>query len=219
MQLIRLSCRIETIGQEHCDLARQRSPFKSYILVTWHEHLICSAIAHIGKSSLSPIASRSSSGRIIGRTLTWFGHKIVYGSQNRGGRDKGGIAARNELIKNIQLGYSPVITVDGSVGPRRFCKPGAIDLSAKTGTHILPSATIVSHYWQLDTWDKLQIPKPFSKIILSYGPVLDLVSSNISKEDFHGLQLTTGKAIDDAEAKGISYLKDRYHISVKPDLS
>ena len=219
MQAIRLSCRIDAIGLENRDQAMQKSAYKSYILVTWHEHLISSGVAHIGKSFLSPIASRSSSGRVIGRALSWFGHKVVYGSQNRDGRDKGGSLARNELLQNLKLGFSSVLTVDGSIGPRRFCKPGAIDLAVKAAAQILPSATVVSRYWQLNTWDKLQIPKPFSKIILSYGPPLDIDSQNLSKNDYLAHQLAAGKAINEAEAMGLHYLKEKYQISIGPDLS
>ena len=37
-------------------------------------------------------------------------------------------------------------------------------MSQKTERHIIPIRVVYSRYWELKTWDKFRIPKPFSRI-------------------------------------------------------
>lgn len=218
LRLLRLTCRIETLGSEHRQSALQHSSLKSYVLVFWHEHLASTITAHLGQKSISAMASRSQSGRTIGRALTWLGFMVVYGSQKRNGKEKGGKEAKESLLRHLNSGHIASLTVDGSIGPRRFCKPGAIKLARETGTHIVPCATVASRYWKLKTWDKLQIPKPFSRIILNFGQGLE-VPKNLMDSEFLEFQLLIGEKINDAEKTALNYLDQKYKIQVSPDLT
>lgn len=220
MQLIRLTCRFEQLNQRHRDEAINAAAVRSFIMVCWHEHLVAASLGQLGEPRLSPIASRSGAGRIIGKVFSKLGFEMVYGSQNRDGRDKGGKQARDQLIRNAKQGISPALTVDGSIGPRRFCKPGAIDLSRQTGAQIVPVAAICSSFWTLNTWDRMQIPKPFSRIIVIFGEALPTVEMNLTKPDFLVLQNEVGNRINAAEIEGFKYLANKYGIHIrKPDLS
>ncbi len=218
LRFLRLTCRIETLGVENRQWALEHSPLNSYILAFWHEYLGSTITAHIGQKSISAMASRSQSGRMIGRTLTWLGFMIVYGSQKRNGKEKGGKEAKEELVRHLNSGHIACLTVDGSIGPRRFCKPGALKLAIETGTYIVPCATVASRYWQLNTWDKLQIPKPFSRIILNFGQSLE-VPKNLRESEFLEFQLLIGEKINEAEKKALIYLDQKYNIQVSPDLT
>ena len=217
-RLIHLTCRIETLGSAHRQSALEYSSLHSYVLVFWHEHLVSTISAHLGRKSISTMASRSSSGKTIGRALTWLGIMVVYGSQKRNGQEKGGKEAKDGLVIHLKSGHMASLTVDGSIGPRRFCKPGAIHLARETGTCIVPCATVASRYWQLKTWDKLQIPKPFSRIILNFGQGIE-VPKNTLGSDVLALQLLIREKINDAEKEALSYLEQNYNIRVSPDLS
>jgi len=213
LRLIQLTCRFEQIHRDQRDKAIGRSPFRSFIMVCWHEHLIGASLGQTGEPRLSPIASRSGAGRVIGQVLSNLGFVMVYGSQNRNGKDKGGKAARDQLINSIKSGLSPALTVDGSIGPRRFCKPGALDLSRQTCTLIVPTAAVCSRFWTLNTWDKMQIPKPFSKIIIVFGEALEPIDPKLSKTDFLQLQNEIGKRINQAEDMGYLHLKHKYGLT------
>jgi len=155
---------------------------------------------------------------MIGRALTWLGFVVVYGSQKRNGKEKGGKEAKESLLRQLKNGNIASLTVDGSIGPRRFCKPGAIKLARETGTHIIPCATVASSFWQLKTWDKLQIPKPFSRIILNFGEGLE-VPKNLMDSEFLEFQLLIGEKINEAEKTALNYLDQKYKIQASPDLT
>lgn len=218
LRFLRLTCRIETLGAEHRQVALEHSPLNSYVLVFWHEHLVSTITAHLGQKSISAMASRSPSGKTIGRALNWLGFMVVYGSQKRNGKEKGGKEAKEGLARHLNSGHIASLTVDGSIGPRRFCKPGAVHLARETGTYIVPCATVASRYWQLKTWDKLQIPRPFSRIILNFGQGLD-VPKNLMESEFLAFQLLIGEKINEAEKTALKYLDQKYQIQISPDLN
>ncbi|MDH5396287.1 MAG: hypothetical protein OEW97_08420, partial [Gammaproteobacteria bacterium] len=64
---------------------------------------------------------------------------------------------------------SPVTTSDGPTGPVHVFKQGAVMLSQLTQSPMLPIAYAASRYWELKTWDKFIIPKPFSRIVIAVG--------------------------------------------------
>jgi lysophospholipid acyltransferase (LPLAT)-like uncharacterized protein len=59
--------------------------------------------------------------------------------------------------------------VDGPRGPLYEAKPGAVLLAAKPNAAILPFSISLDRYWQLPSWDKIQIPKPFARAVVVIG--------------------------------------------------
>ena len=54
-------------------------------------------------------------------------------------------------------------TVDGPRGPRHEAKTGAVLLAKKTGNPMLPFSVKCDRFWTIGSWDRLQIPKPFTR--------------------------------------------------------
>ncbi len=48
-------------------------------------------------------------------------------------------------------------------------QPGAVWLSKATGNPVLPFHLEASAHWTLGSWDKTQIPKPFSTVAIAMG--------------------------------------------------
>ena len=77
-----------------------------------------------------------------------------------------------EMIRLMRQGLPMAFTLDGPRGPRREAKPGAVLLAKKTGNAIVPFVVKCDRYWTVNSWDKLQIPKPFTRArILVSEPV------------------------------------------------
>lgn len=76
-----------------------------------------------------------------------------------------------DLLKNSNEVI--VITPDGPRGPRYEVKPGTALAAKKTLANIIPFSWHASRFWELHTWDKLRIPKPFSTIFLEFGHPLE----------------------------------------------
>lgn len=181
--------------------AKKYHPQNSLVLACWHEHLLAVSMAQKGKA-FSPLASRSASGRVVAAIFKNWGFKPVFGSSRRDQRDKGGKEALKTLISLAEEGYSAAFTVDGSIGPRRKVKPGVISLAQKTGMAILPVAAWGKRVWQLATWDKLKIPKPWTQVVVAYEKPL-LLPSSLNAEDFLFWQEKVAEAINKAEKKAM----------------
>jgi len=69
---------------------------------------------------------------------------------------------------------APVITPDGPRGPRHEAKSGTVVLAQMSGVPILPIAYAAKRCWQLRSWDRMVIPKPFSRVSVAVGELLEV---------------------------------------------
>ena len=101
-----------------------------------------------------------------------FGYRAVRGSTSRGGA-KALVGLRRELAAGRPVAF----TVDGPRGPARVVQPGAVWLASVTGHPILPFHIESARHWTLESWDRAQIPRPFSTIAVSIGTPLEVSGS------------------------------------------
>jgi hypothetical protein len=161
--------RIELRGQEHFDSAMASGPYKNFIIALWHEQVVSIMKAHMRTLPYLVLASRSKDGDYAAFVASKMGFLPVRGSSAKRGKDKGGKAALVEFETKTKEGLCSAMTVDGPKGPRNKCKPGVPIIARSTGAPILPVASVANKYWEFNSWDKFQLPKPFSRIIVSYG--------------------------------------------------
>ena len=69
----------------------------------------------------------------------------------------------------LSEGKNLCITPDGPRGPRYKMSKGPILLAGKTGVPVLPITINTESYWELRTWDKFRIPRPWAKVYLKMG--------------------------------------------------
>lgn len=88
----------------------------------------------------------------------------------RGSSTRTGAQALRALYKAVvRDDVSPVIVPDGSHGPRRVFKPGAIFLSQLSGRPIVPMAYAARRAWLFPTWDRFTLPWPGTRVVLIIG--------------------------------------------------
>lgn len=130
----------------------------------WHRCLIpCICYFH---DRLTPavLISRSFDGELIARTVEHLGYLTARGSSTRSGGS--GLLA---LAKALERGHAAVFTADGPRGPLYKLKPGPVKLAQLTG---YPIGVFYAHpekAWRLKSWDRFLIPKPFSRVAISWG--------------------------------------------------
>ncbi len=107
------------------------------------------------------MTSRSFDGEYIARIIHKLGYVAVRGSSSRGA-----VAALLGVRRGIERGYHVGFTIDGPRGPRYVAKPGPVLLAKLTGAPILPFYIALEDPWVLNTWDRLMIPKPFSRALM-----------------------------------------------------
>ena len=135
------------------------------IVVFWHGKIfpVCSATKIIKKKAT--IISASKDGDMLGELLRGEGSELIRGSSNRDN-----IKSLKEAVRYAKKKYSIGIAIDGPKGPIYEPKPGAIFIAQKTGFPILPISSYTSKSWVLEKlWDKMEIPKPFSRNIQYVG--------------------------------------------------
>ena len=156
-------------GLEHLKLAESLHPKGAHLLALWHEDALIILSGMAGRPYLA-MASRSKDGDYAAFIAEKFGFTLVRGSSRKRNRDKGGKEAMLEYIQQMSLGMSGGITVDGPKGPRHECKPGIVVIAKETGAAIVPIVARPHRFWELNSWDRFKIPKPFSKILIQYLP-------------------------------------------------
>ena len=128
--------RFEVDGEEKFrDLVAEKQPV---VFAFWHEGLLvlCWYMAELLAIGyrLTFLISPSVDGEFGVEILARFGSTAVRGSARRSGA-----AALRGLIKTIREDrQSPCITLDGSKGPPRYCKPGAIMVARMADVPIVP---------------------------------------------------------------------------------
>ena len=80
-----------------------------------------------------------------------------------------------------------MITPDGPRGPRYSMSDGAVALALRSKLPIMVVNYIPSSYWQLGSWDRFIIPKPFSKLDI-YHQIINLENRDKGEAKKH-LQL------------------------------
>lgn len=140
----------ETLGDE---------PF---IMACWHGELLMIPYAYKRykkNPKVKLLISEHFDGNLIAKTLNAFGFETIRGSSTRGGA-KALIAS----IKELKRGYDLGITPDGPKGPRHSVSDGIIVMAQKAKVKITLVEIKPSSFWQLNSWDKFTIPKPFGTI-------------------------------------------------------
>ena len=111
------------------------------------------------------MTSRSFDGEYIARFIRRFGFGAVRGSSTRGG-----IGALAELVRLSRANCPAGFMIDGPKGPRHEAKMGAVLLARKTGNPVLPFVVNAERFWEVPSWDRFQIPKPFTRATVRIAP-------------------------------------------------
>ena len=115
------------------------------------------------------LTSASHDGDMVARAMAVFGLGAVRGSSSRRG-----VAALVGLKRALQEGFDVCLTPDGPRGPRYKIQPGVIKLAESTGAPIIPVHVKFTSAWRLKTWDRFVIPKPFSRVEVTFAEAIHL---------------------------------------------
>lgn len=143
----------------------------SVVTVTWHNRLLFFPVVFpptVRKRTMA-VVSASRDGQYVTDLIAHFGLKSLRGSSSR----KGANALRGALDA-IKEGYHVSFTPDGPRGPKYSMSQGPILVASKTGVPIVPVSVNASAYWEIKSWDRFQIPKPWAKLELVLGEPINI---------------------------------------------
>lgn len=134
------------------------------IIAFWHGRIL-PGMVFFRDRGIVVITSENFDGEWIARIIKRFGYGAARGSSSRGG-----VKALVQMKRLMEQGHPTAFTLDGPRGPLEVAQPGALWLAKATGQPILPLHTEASPAWQLRSWDRTQVPRPFARVALVVGP-------------------------------------------------
>jgi lysophospholipid acyltransferase (LPLAT)-like uncharacterized protein len=146
------------------------------------------------------LISRSFDGELITRVLRLFGFDAVRGSSSRGAR-KGLLGLR----RVIDSGRTAIFTADGPRGPIYQSKLGPIKLAQATGAPIGAFHLQPEHAWTLNSWDRFLIPRPFTRIVVSWAQ-WTRVPTDLPAEQFEVMRRELNDAMERARMRAFAHL-------------
>jgi lysophospholipid acyltransferase (LPLAT)-like uncharacterized protein len=138
------------------------------------------------------MSSNSYDGEYMGRIIRKFGFVAVKGSSSRNA-----IRALLGLRRALEEKWSVAFTLDGPRGPRYKVKPGPVALGRSSGVPLTMFHMAVDKAWVLNSWDKLIIPKPFSRVLMRFGRLIE-IPRDASEQDIDRYQCELQAALDRA---------------------
>ena len=115
------------------------------------------------------MSSNSYDGEYMGRIIRKFGFVAVKGSSSRNA-----VRALLGLRRALDEGWTVAFTLDGPRGPRYKVKPGPVALGRSSGVPLAMFHIAVEKAWVLNTWDRLIIPRPFSRALIRLGKLIHI---------------------------------------------
>jgi len=160
------------------------------IYCVWHNRLILSMRCYYGyikkhnrSKGLAVMISASKDGGFLSGIFECFRVQPVRGSTSRRGHQ-----ALRELTTWAKRDYDLAITPDGPRGPCYAVQEGVIALAQLTERPVVPISFNLAWKIRVKSWDRFQIPLPFSRCDMIFGqPVI--VPRNASESEREALRL------------------------------
>src|SRR5688572_18305531 len=170
------------------------------IMAFWHGRVL-TATYFFRQRGIVVMISENFDGEWIARIIEQFGFRTSRGSSSRGGR-----RALLKLKREMEQGHPSGFAVDGPRGPARQAQPGAVWLAKLTGNPVVPFHMEASSYWSLKSWDRTQIPKPFSTVALTVGEPID-VASDADEDALEAKRVELERSLFTLEQKAAAMLR------------
>lgn len=146
-----------------------------HIYALWHNRLACSPLWY--RRLVAPrqrhmgLISASGDGEVLAAVMGVFGIDAARGSSSRGGTE-----AMKKLLRALEEGSDVTVTPDGPRGPLYRAQPGVVQLAKLSGRPLIPARIELGWKVELRTWDRFQVPLPFSRCSLRMGEPIAVAS-------------------------------------------
>lgn len=191
------TCRWRVEGLEH--LRTLEAGGVQPIYAFWHGRIL-PATVFWKRRGIVVITSENFDGEWIARIIARFGYGTARGSTSRGAR-----RALRQLVRDV-CERPAAFTIDGPRGPARVAQPGAVWLSKATGHPVLPFHIEAARHWTLRSWDRTQIPKPFTRTAIAIAPPMH-VPRDADSEALERWRVDLERALADCERRCHEMLK------------
>jgi lysophospholipid acyltransferase (LPLAT)-like uncharacterized protein len=159
-------------------------PREKIIFALWHNRLALSAVlyhrfvrGHDPERRIAGMVSASRDGGLLAKIFEYFRIEPVRGSSSRRGPQ-----ALREMVTRAEAGYDLAITPDGPRGPCYTVQEGVIATAQLSGLTIVPVSYHLTWKIRLKSWDRFQIPLPFTRCHITVGQVMHIPRETSEEE-------------------------------------
>jgi lysophospholipid acyltransferase (LPLAT)-like uncharacterized protein len=170
----------------------------------WHQCALPSLLYFKGKLRCSILVSQSFDGELIARTIERFGFDAVRGSSSRQGA-----AGLLGLKRSIESGFIAVFTADGPRGPRYKTKIGPVKLAQMMQMPVGILYLLPERRWTANSWDGFLIPKPFTRVAVSWAHTVLPPSPKATTEQLEAARLDVEASMELARKMAEDYFAPR----------
>ncbi len=145
-------------------ICKCREQGQAVVFAIWHDEMFPLFRLHKGENNTA-VVSPSNDGEILAQFMSRMGYGLARGSSSREG-----LRALKTAAKSMNTGNDIIFTVDGPTGPRHEVKSGAVYMALKFSVPLVPVRVDMNRKFVFSkSWDKFQLPLPFSRIGVFYG--------------------------------------------------
>ncbi|CAA2142358.1 glycosyltransferase N-terminal domain-containing protein [Hyphomicrobium sp. ghe19] len=176
-RLIRHVANSSQVIHEPPDLMDRLSDTHPCIVACWHGQFMMIATLRPENVRISAMVARHGDAEIISETLQAIDVQLIRGA-GAGWRkkDRGGAAALRASLQALSEGSSLVMTADVPPGPARVAGAGIVTIARMSGRPIVPVALATKRFASFDTWSRLTINLPYSKLAAVVGEPIHVPS-------------------------------------------
>jgi 3-deoxy-D-manno-octulosonic-acid transferase len=140
------------------------------ILAMWHGQFMLLPLLQQHAVTVKAMVARHGDAELIGEALRQFDIELIRGAgAGDRKRDRGGATALREAVRALAEGTTVAMTADVPPGPARISGTGIVTLARMTGRPIIAVAAASSRYTSFDTWSRMTLNLPHSKLALVAG--------------------------------------------------
>jgi len=180
LRFVRLSGRWEMRDWHHIQSVLDQG--KPVVLCFWHGRLVAKIFGWPKDAPpLHQLSTAHRDGKLAGKTYQRLGLTPIWLES------KSPTEATRKIVKILKSGGVCSLTPDGPKGPRQRMQMSAIDLARLGGAYLVPVSSSGSRVKTLNSWDRLQIPLPFSRGAFQMGAAIE-VPRKASAEDLEAIR-------------------------------
>lgn len=181
------TARFSVEGWEHWEAATSGGHAPIYTF--WHNRILLGTYFW-RERGIVIMSSRSFDAEYTARVIQRFGYGAARGSSSRGAT-----GAFIEMVRLARGGTPTGFSIDGPRGPRYVAKMGAVMLAKKSGQPVLPMTFIAERFREAKSWDRFQIPMPFTRATVRIAPPI-YVPANADEEILQAKRDELQRALD-----------------------
>ncbi len=197
--IVGFTWRYEVIAEDGVVPVRFGEKAGGEIYCFWHQCVLPTAL-YYRRTHAVILISRSFDGELITRTLRLFGFDAVRGSSSRAGGE--GLRGLQRVVESRR---PAIFTADGPRGPIYQTKMGPIKLAQMTGAPIGAFHFQPERAWVINSWDRFLVPKPFSRIVVSWAQ-WTRASAELSSDEMESKRAELNAALERARLRALKHL-------------